>query len=196
MKVSGGLKEDGIIVGNAYDKYNSGNPIVRWMMQGFAQDLSNLVNLASPTTIHEVGCGEGYWTLKWTQEGMAARGSDFSSQVIELAKQNAESRKLSPELFQVGSIYNLHPARDSADLIVCCEVLEHLEHPEAGLQALQGIVEKYLIISVPREPIWCALNIMRGKYLRSFGNTPGHIQHWSQKRSEERRVGKECVDTC
>src|SRR3546814_398773 len=112
---------------------------------------------------------------------MAARGSDFSSQVIELAKQNAESRKLSPELFQVGSIYNLHPARDSADLIVCCEVLEHLEHPEAGLQALQGIVEKYLIISVPREPIWCALNIMRGKYLRSFGNTPGHIQHWSQK---------------
>src|SRR3546814_3395940 len=101
MKVSGGLKEDGISVGNAYDKYNSGNPIVRWMMQWFAQDLSNLVNLASPTTIHEVGCGEGYWTLKWTQEGMAARGSDFSSQVIELAKQNAESRKLSPELLQV-----------------------------------------------------------------------------------------------
>src|SRR3546814_15329572 len=45
----------------------------------------------------------------------------------------------------------------------------------------RSILEKYLIISVPREPIWCALNIMRGKYLRSFGNTPGHIQHWSQK---------------
>src|SRR3546814_15238014 len=94
-----------------------------WISDVCSSDL--LVNLASPTTIHEVGCGEGYWTLKWTQEGMAARGSDFSSQVIELAKQNAESRKLSPELFQVGSIYNLHPARDSADLIVCCEVLEH-----------------------------------------------------------------------
>src|SRR3546814_9260447 len=84
MKVSGGLKEDGIIVGNAYDKYNSGNPIVRWMMQGFAQDLSNLVNLASPTTIHEVGCGEGYWTLKWTQEGMAARGSRSEEHTSEL----------------------------------------------------------------------------------------------------------------
>lgn len=181
MKVSGGLKEDGIVVGNAYDKYNSGNPIVRWMMQGFAQDLSALVTKASPTTIHEVGCGEGYWILKWTKEGITARGSDFSNQVIKLAKQNAEGHNLSTELFQVGSIYDLQPAKDSADLVVCCEVLEHLEQPEIGLRALQDIVGKHLIISVPREPIWCVLNMARGKYLGNFGNTPGHIQHWSQK---------------
>src|SRR3546814_6532531 len=99
-----------------------------WISDVCSSDL--LVNLASPTTIHEVGCGEGYWTLKWTQEGMAARGSDFSSQVIELAKQNAESRKLSPELFQVGSIYNLHPARDSAD---------QMEEHTSELQSLMRI---------------------------------------------------------
>jgi hypothetical protein len=32
---------------------------------------------------------------------------------------------------------------------------------------------------VPREPIWRLLNMMRGKYIGSLGNTPGHLQHWS-----------------
>ncbi len=180
MKMSGGLTEDGVVVGNAYDKYSSGNPIVRWMMQGFARDLSDLVDKSSPRSIHEVGCGEGYWVLKWNSNGMVARGSDFSSQVIELARTNAENQSVSPALFNVGSIYDMDPVRDAADLVVCCEVLEHLEHPEEGLKALLRIVGKHLIVSVPREPIWCALNLARGKYIRSFGNTPGHIQHWSK----------------
>lgn len=70
---------------------------------------------------------------------------------------------------------------DAADLIVCCEVLEHLERPEEGLRALQRVVGRYLIVSVSREPIWCVLNLARGKYIADFGNTPGHIQHWSKR---------------
>ncbi len=180
MKISGGLKEDGIVVGNAYDKYGASNPIVRWMMQGFARDLSDLVAKASPTTVHEVGCGEGYWVLKWHAAGISARGSDFSNQVIDLARVNAKNQSISPTLFNVGSIYDMDPVRDSADLVVCCEVLEHLENPEDGLRALQRIVGRHLIVSVPREPIWCVLNLARGKYVKSLGNTPGHIQHWSK----------------
>jgi len=36
-----------------------------------------------------------------------------------------------------------------------------------------------MILGVPREPIWRALNMSRGKYLKDFGNTPGHLNHWS-----------------
>jgi hypothetical protein len=39
-----------------------------------------------------------------------------------------------------------------------------------------------LILSVPREPLWRLLNIARGHYMCSFGNTPGHLQHWSASR--------------
>lgn len=180
MKIAGGQKEDGIVVGNTYDKYGSRNPIVRRIMQGFDDSLSGLIRKAAPTTIHEVGCGEGYWVLRWNQEGMAARGCDFSSQVIEIACDNAKERGLPDTLFQAKSIYDLDATHDKADLIVCCEVLEHLEFPERGLEALQRVVEKHLIVSVPREPIWCALNLVRGKYLAAWGNTPGHIQHWSR----------------
>lgn len=181
LKVSGGLKEESIVVGNNYDKYNSRNPIVNWLMKGFNIALSDLVTLANPRSIHEIGCGEGYWVLKWNELSIEARGSDFSKQVIELAKENAQQRNISADKFLVKSIYDLTHNEDDADLIVCCEVLEHLERPEAALQVLQKIVSKYLIISVPREPIWCVLNLMRGKYIRSFGNTPGHIQHWSKR---------------
>lgn len=180
MKIAGGQKEDGIVVGNTYDKYGSRNPIVRRIMQGFDDSLSSLIRKAAPVTIHEVGCGEGYWVLRWNQESMTARGCDFSSQVIEIARDNAKERALPATLFQAKSIYDLDATQDKADLIVCCEVLEHLEFPERGLEALQRVAEKHLIVSVPREPIWCALNLVRGKYVTTLGNTPGHIQHWSR----------------
>ncbi|WP_413437600.1 class I SAM-dependent methyltransferase [Sulfuriferula sp. GW1] len=180
MKISGGAKEKGIVVGNAYDKYGSRNLIVKWMMGGFESALSDLVAKASPIAIHEIGCGEGYWVLRWNKQGMAARGCDFSMHVIELARENAVGQGLPPSLFEAHSIYDLVASRDSADLVVCCEVLEHLEHPEAGLQALQRVVGRHLIVSVPREPLWRALNLARGKYIADWGNTPGHVQHWSK----------------
>ena len=180
IKISGGIKENGIVVGNAYDKYGSSNPIVKWMMQGFESTLSNLVAKAAPHEIHEIGCGEGYWVLRWNEQGMVTRGCDFSTQVIELARENAIGRGLSPLLFEARNIYDLEAARDSADLVVCCEVLEHLEDPGAGLEALRRVVGRHLIVSVPKEPLWCALNLARGKYIAHWGNTPGHIQQWSK----------------
>ncbi|MDF2617671.1 MAG: Methyltransferase type 11 [Xanthobacteraceae bacterium] len=179
MKVSGGLKEQDITVGNTYDKYGSRNPIVRWMMEGFTRDLSELVAAAAPRTIHEVGCGEGYWVMKWHRQGFDVRGSDFSTTVIEIARREAAAVGVAPELFSAKSIYDLDPAQDSADLIVCCEVMEHLEHPETALEVLQRLGPRNVILSVPREPLWRILNMARGKYLSSFGNTDGHIQHWT-----------------
>ena len=181
MKISGGIKEDGIVVGNAYDKYASSNPIVRLLMRSFNESLSELIAKAAPKTIHEIGCGEGYWVMKWNRQGIDARGSDFSSQVIKLAIDNAaEDNGYSSDVYKQCSIYDLQADIDSADLIVCCEVLEHLERPEDGLKVLQRVAKKHVIVSVPREPIWRILNIMRGKYISKAGNTPGHIQHWSR----------------
>jgi hypothetical protein len=34
---------------------------------------------------------------------------------------------------------------------------------------------------VPREPLWRGLNMARGAYWRSLGNTPGHVNHWSKR---------------
>jgi len=181
MKIAGGIQEKNIVVGNVYDKYGTRNPVVRWIMSGFSNTLSAFVDKANPRTIHEVGCGEGYWVCKWNKQKITARGSDFSRQVIDLARENAKNQGLPDDLFEVRSIYDLRSGQDGADLIVCCEVLEHLDNPAAALAVLQRVATGYVIVSVPREPIWRMLNMMRGKYLRDFGNTPGHLQHWSSR---------------
>ncbi|MER8629835.1 class I SAM-dependent methyltransferase [Mesorhizobium opportunistum] len=151
------------------------------MVAGFDDALSSLVAKANPATIHEVGCGEGYWVMRWLGQAIDARGTDFSTQVIGMAKEDADGRGMDPGRFEVRSIYEVMPERDSADLVVCCEVMEHLEEPQKALQALQRIARSDLILSVPREPLWRMLNLARGKYVSALGNTPGHLQHWSQR---------------
>ena len=181
MNIAGGIEEDGVVTGNTYDKYGTRNPVARWFMRGFETSISRLVEASGADSIHEVGCGEGYWVIRWCQRGLSARGSDFSRQVIDLAKRNAVEAGVSEDSFRVGSIYDVAGDRDSADLIVCCEVLEHLEHPEEALQGLLRIVHGGLIVSVPQEPLWRFLNVARGRYLADLGNTPGHVQHWSTR---------------
>lgn len=176
--VASGLEEDGVIAGNLYDKYGSRNPIVRFLMSGFANALEALVAQSGARTVHEVGCGEGHWSLTWASRGLKVRGSDFSSQVIALAEHNAQTHN-APATFRVASIYDLTPPVDAAELVVCCEVLEHLEDPRRAVKVLASLASPWLVASVPREPIWSFMNMARGKYWSSLGNTPGHIQRWS-----------------
>ena len=181
INIAGGAEEDGIVIGNTFNKYGSKNPIVKWMINGFEKSLSGFVEGSSPLSIHEIGCGEGYWVIRWSQQGLSVRGSDFSRDVIEIARGNASNHGLPTSLFQTRNVYEVDAEVDTADLVVCCEVLEHLEDPELGLQALQKITTQSLILSVPREPLWRVLNLARGKYICKLGNTPGHIQHWSKR---------------
>lgn len=180
MNISHGMTEQNVVVGNVYDKYNATNPIARWLMRGFETALNGLIDTVQPATMHEVGCGEGYWVLRWVEQGRVARGSDFSTKMVALAEETAQKRALPAGLFQAKSIYELTPECDSAELVICCEVLEHVDDPHAALRILQSLAQPYLIVSVPREPLWRVLNMLRGAYLGAWGNTPGHIQHWSK----------------
>jgi SAM-dependent methyltransferase len=59
------ISEDGIVTGNTYDKYGSGNPVVRRLMSGFERDLDELFELAAPASVLDVGCGEGVLVHRW-----------------------------------------------------------------------------------------------------------------------------------
>lgn len=181
MKYAKGIKEDGIVIGNHFDKYGSTNPIVRRLMSGFENSLNELVYQTNAREIHEIGCGEGHWTVYFHQQGFQIRGSDFSKKVIDIARNNAEQHKIDEDLFSVKNIYDLSTDQDQAKLILCCEVLEHLDDPEKAIAVLHEIACPNIILSVPNEPIWSVLNMVRGKYWKDLGNTPGHINRWSTK---------------
>lgn len=168
--------EDDIPVGNVYDKYATRNPIARRLVANFLSTVVALVRRTQAQRVHEVGCGEGELAHIIAQTGVAAvKGSDFSAAMIELA-----ASKFGGIEFQQRSIYDLRADEDAADLVVCCEVLEHLAEPRRALERLASISNEYCLLSVPREPLWRALNCVRGSYLGAFGNTPGHVQHWSR----------------
>ena len=166
--------------GNVYDKYGTSNPIARRLMSGFTSQLGELVERTGASEAHEVGCGEGELAIRLARRGLRVRGTDAFGEVLEEARRRAGAAGVRID-FEATPVERLDPARDSAELIVCCEVLEHLPDPERALDVLAGLADPWLIASVPREPLWRALNLARLSYVGDLGNTPGHVNHWSRR---------------
>jgi 2-polyprenyl-3-methyl-5-hydroxy-6-metoxy-1,4-benzoquinol methylase len=166
--------------GNVQDKYASKNPISRRLMSGFMSDFDDLVERSGARVAHEVGCGEGELSGRMAERGLRVRGTDAFPMVVEEAKRRAAEDGLAIE-YEARAVQELTPGRDGAELIVCCEVLEHLEDPDGALEILAGLAKPWLIASVPREPLWRSLNLFRFTYVSMLGNTPGHVNHWSKR---------------
>ncbi len=166
------------VPGNYYDKYNTRNPIARHLMNGFLDSFDELTDKAGTGVAYEVGCGEGNLSMRLHDRGWDVRGSDLESKSVTEANVQCAARGIAPK-FEMRSLFDLNPDEASAGLVICCEVLEHVPQTERALAVLKSLAKPYLLVSVPREPIWRVLNVARGKYIRDLGNTPGHIQHWS-----------------
>jgi len=175
------VSEDGIVTGNTYDKYGSTNPLVRRMMAGFEGALDQLFARANPSSLLDVGCGEGVLVHRWAQRlGESARvvGIDLEEESI----QAGWSERSAPNLeYRVMVAENLPFADREFDLATAIEVLEHVPDPERTLSEMARCARRHLLVSVPREPLWRMLNMARGAYWSELGNTPGHLNHWSQR---------------
>jgi SAM-dependent methyltransferase len=127
----------------------------------------------------ELGCGEGFSTQR-LREILPDNVELYASEYVDALVPKAQGRNPKVKIIQE-SIYETTHADNTFDLIFLLEVLEHLDYPGQALAELKRILKPdgRLILGVPREPIWCGLNMARGKYLKRFGNTPGHFNHWS-----------------
>lgn len=174
------MTERRIAAGNYEDKYNSRNPIARRLVDGFLQAFrSVLEDAGEPATIAEFGAGEGYLTriLVDTFPQSVIEASDVSREILDSAQENLRGKRVA---LAVQDVENLPYRDDSFDLVVCCEVLEHVSRPGKALVEINRVARDRVVFSVPREPLWRILNCLRGKYLTSLGNTPGHLNHWSR----------------
>jgi SAM-dependent methyltransferase len=165
--------------GNTFDKYGSTNPVVRRLMSGFQRTLDELFAEAAPESVLDIGCGEGVLTEQWAQALGSGRVVGTDLQDPKLEAEWATRRR--PNLqFEVMPVESLSFADDEFDLVAATEVLEHVDHPEAAVAEMARVARRWLLVSVPHEPLWRALNVARGAYLRELGNTPGHLNHWTR----------------
>ncbi len=175
--------------GNTFDKYGSTNPLVRRLMAGFEGTLEQLFARADPRSVLDVGCGEGVLTHRWAEQ-MGDRpvlGIDLPDPKLEAEWRRRRRANLEFRAMDVDALASLPDA--SFDLAAAIEVLEHVPDPERTLAEMARVAARHLLVSVPREPLWRALNVARGAYVRELGNTPGHLNHWS-KRSFVRAAGR------
>ena len=170
---------EGTVTGNTYDKYGSNNPVVKRLMAGFERSLAELFARAAPHSVLDVGCGEGVLTHKWAQrlEGRVV-GIDLEDPAIQAEWAKRQAPNLSYRAMKAES---LPFGEGEFDLAAAIEVLEHVPDPEHTVAEMARCASGWLLVSVPREPLWRGLNMARGAYLKDLGNTPGHLNHWSKR---------------
>jgi SAM-dependent methyltransferase len=175
------VDREGTVTGNTFDKYGSSNPVVRRLMAGFEGTLEELFTQADPLSLLDVGCGEGVLTHQWAQRMGDERrvvGIDLDDPALhaEWAKRTAPNLE-----YRVMKAENLPFADGEFDAATAIEVLEHVPDAEHTVAEMARVAKRWLLVSVPREPLWRGLNMARGAYWKDLGNTPGHVNHWSKR---------------
>lgn len=158
-----------------YAKFQTRNPVVRRLIDRFYERLRSVVEPLGAESVLDAGCGEGE-TLARLAGALPGRVAavDVSEEAVQFTARRHPSVEVARE-----SVHDLPYPDDAFDLVLCLEVLEHLEDPAAALTELTRVSRSDVVISVPHEPWFRAGSLLRGKYVRHLGNHPEHINHWS-----------------
>jgi SAM-dependent methyltransferase len=96
-------------------------------------------------TVLDVGCGSGTLleAVSSRFSGLTLSGVDVSENALEAAAMRM------PGDFQVLDLGREY-LKSSFDLVLCCDVLEHIEDDRRAIMHLRKMTRRYLLVSVPR----------------------------------------------
>lgn len=168
-------------------KHRNPNPLHQWLLQRFHHRVATLVSEAlaalpgegrsgqSQVTLLDAGCGEGFVTAFLAGQFPMLRvlGIEPRPEALAYARE-----QLPTAGWLAADIYHLPLADSSAPIVLCLEVLEHLERPWEALEELQRVCSGALVLSVPNQPYFALANLLRLKNLPTLGDDPEHASHW------------------
>jgi len=158
-------------------KYRAKNPVKRRLIARFVDKVTELFHESgAPRSVLEIGVGEGFLSghLSGIHPKTKFSGIDIQESDLELLR----AKFPAIEAHQ-GSIYDLSKLPGGYDLIICAEVLEHLERPEAALDQIVKLAPERVLLTVPHEPWFMLSNLAMGKNVKRFGNDVEHCNHFT-----------------
>jgi SAM-dependent methyltransferase len=158
-------------------KYYNPNPIQLWLIDRFLRCAGEMVRGLDVGAVLDVGCAEGFVIRHLEQEeGLHIHSTGVDIDYAALLR----GRSISPRMCRaLGDICRLPFSDEWFDLVICTEVLEHLPNPQKGLRELRRVTRRYCLLSVPHEPLFRMLNLLRAKHIQHWGNDPEHLQNWT-----------------
>ncbi len=184
-------------------KYQTANPLKRKLIARFDLRMLQLLKQTTSENSHmfsgkeisllDAGCGEGFiaeqikqYFPKWNITGV-----DGAEEAVLFAKKHVKGVS-----FEVGNLYSLDFPNRAFDIVVCSEVLEHLDDHELALKELNRVSKLVLLLTVPHEPWFRLGNLAAFHNISRLGNPVDHVNHWSfsefQKFTRELLTDFEC----
>jgi len=163
------------------EKWERAGGVEGRLLRRFRARVESEVAALAPATVLDAGCGEGVvsgWIAGALPQARVTGIEARADALGEFARRHGSEPRLAAVQ---GDLYAM-PLDDSAfDLVVCTEVLEHLDSPGRALREMRRVGAGALLLTVPHEPFFRAGNLARGRYVGRLGSTPGHQSTWGRR---------------
>ena len=120
-------------------------------------------------TIYDVGCGSGYKLINILGE-YDTIGIDLP-QTIDVVKTRYSDRKWLTASFDDTNLPN-------ADLVICSDVIEHVDDPDALMHFIVNCAKDWIVISTPDRDLIYRHRLLNKSYYGPPDN-PSHIREWT-----------------
>jgi SAM-dependent methyltransferase len=169
-------------------KYRRRSRVRRALIRRFVRRLHELLIDAGPvSSILEIGIGEGFLSGYLSEKLPTVRFFGVDSSEAALAR----VRRLFPRIeTRVRDACDLSGLDGPFDLVLCAEVLEHLEEPAQALDAIAALRPRRALLTVPHEPFFRLSNLASGANLARLGNDPEHVQQFGPRSFRELLSGR------
>jgi len=121
------------------------------------------------TTILDVGCGGGFKLMKFFKD-YDTTGVDLQP-AIDRLKVKYPDRKWATTV----------EPRYTADIVICSDVIEHVDEPDALCDFIKSVKPKFVVLSTPDRDLVCAHH---GQSPLGPPRNPTHVREWNFKEFE------------
>jgi ubiquinone/menaquinone biosynthesis C-methylase UbiE len=162
-------------------KYLTKNPIKRYSIKRFLSTILTELNNLNPDSVLDLGGGEGI-VARLIHEKLDIKHIDIvdiSSTSLNLAGKWTDSQRI------LADVYNLPFYTKSYDVVICLEVLEHLDNPLRALKEIKRIASSGIIITVPNTMFFRLGNLLSLKNLKNLGEDIDHKKSFNTRKFEK-----------